>query len=145
MNTRPFALGLLVAAMLASPTVEVQAQAQTEVRETVVPAYAYPIANVPGKTVTALIVSYPPGAQTPPHRHGQAFVVGYVLEGAIRSQVDNGEIKVYKAGESWTEKPGAHHRVSGNASSTEPARLFAILIADSKAKDLFTVDPAPKK
>jgi quercetin dioxygenase-like cupin family protein len=109
-------------------------------RETITPAFAYPIANVPGKSVTALIVSYAPGAKTPAHRHGRSFVVGYVLEGAIRSQLDNGEVRVYRAGESWTEKPGAHHVLSENASTTEPAKLLAMLIADTKAKDLVTFD-----
>ncbi|RAS39203.1 cupin domain-containing protein [Paraburkholderia bryophila] len=116
------------------------ASSATAPRETIAPAFVEPIANVPGKTMTALIVDYAPGGKTPAHRHGQAFVVGYVLSGAIRSQVDGGETHVYHAGEHWTEKPGAHHTVSENASDTEPARLLAIFVADSKDKDLVTVD-----
>jgi quercetin dioxygenase-like cupin family protein len=98
------------------------------------------IPNVPGKTMTALVVEYAPGAKSPSHRHGQAFVVGYVLSGAIRSQVDGGEERVFHAGEHWTEKPGAHHTVSENASDTEPAKLLAIFIADTKDKNLVTFD-----
>ncbi|MFM0415346.1 cupin domain-containing protein [Paraburkholderia aromaticivorans] len=109
-------------------------------RETITPAFAEAIANVPGKKMTALIVDYAPGGKSPAHRHGQAFVVGYVLSGAIRSQVNNGEEKVYHAGEHWTEKPGVHHTESENASATEPARLLAIFVADSKDKDLVTFD-----
>jgi quercetin dioxygenase-like cupin family protein len=116
------------------------AQAVDAPRETVTPAFAHAIANVPGKTLTALIVTYAPGAKTPAHRHGQSFVVGYVLEGAIRSKLDNGEERVYRAGESWTEKPGARHSVSENASATEPAKLMALLVAKTNAKDLFTLD-----
>jgi quercetin dioxygenase-like cupin family protein len=116
------------------------AQVAEAQRETITPAFAHPIANVPGKTLTALIVSYAPGAKTPAHRHGQSFVVGYVLEGAIRSKLDNGEERIYRVGESWTEKPGAHHSVSENASATEPAKLMAFLVAKTGAKDLFTVD-----
>jgi len=78
-------------------------------RETITPAFAHAIANVPDKTHTALVVAYPPGGKTPPHRHGQAFVVGYVLEGVIRSRIDSGKEQVFHAGESWTEKPGVHH------------------------------------
>jgi quercetin dioxygenase-like cupin family protein len=63
-----------------------------------------------------------------------------VLSGAIRSQVNNGEEKVYHAGEHWTEKPGVHHTESENASATERARLLAIFVADSKDKDLVTFD-----
>jgi quercetin dioxygenase-like cupin family protein len=109
-------------------------------REAVAPAFAYPIANVPGKTMTALVVTYPPGAKTPAHRHGRSFVVAYVLEGAVRSKVDNGEERIYRAGESWTEKPGARHTVSENASATEPAKILAMLVHNHKAKDLLTFD-----
>lgn len=109
-------------------------------RETITPAFAEAIANVPGKTMTALVVDYAPGGKSASHRHGQAFVVGYVLSGAIRSQVNNGEARVYHAGEYWTEKPGAHHTMSENASDTEPAKLLAIFVADTKDKKLVTFD-----
>jgi quercetin dioxygenase-like cupin family protein len=109
-------------------------------RETITPAFTEAIANVPGKTMTALVVDYAPGGKSPSHRHGQAFVVGYVLSGAIRSRVNDGEARVFHAGEYWTEKPGAHHRVSENASDTEPAKLLAIFVADTKDKNLVTFD-----
>jgi quercetin dioxygenase-like cupin family protein len=121
------------------------ASAADAIRESVTPAFAYPIANVPGKTITGLIVTYPPGGKTPPHRHGRSFVVAHVLEGQIRSKLDNGEIRIYKAGESWTEKPGAHHVVSENASATEPAKIYAVLIAKTNAKDLLTFDAEASK
>ena len=133
-------LMLGLAPMLAPP-----ARAADAPRETVAPAYAYPIANVPGKTITSLIVTYPPGGKTPSHRHGRAFVVAYVLEGSVRSQVDKGPVRTYKAGESWTENPGAVHAVSENASATEPAKILAVLIHDAKAKDLVTFDPPAGK
>ncbi|HJU09711.1 MAG TPA: hypothetical protein VJ728_02480, partial [Candidatus Binataceae bacterium] len=41
-------------------------------RETIAPAFKVPIANVPGKTMTAFVVEYPPGGKTPPHRHDSA-------------------------------------------------------------------------
>ncbi|CAG4902265.1 cupin domain-containing protein [Paraburkholderia gardini] len=108
--------------------------------ETITPAFAYALPNVPGKTITALVVDYAPGGKSVPHRHGQAFVVGYVLAGAIRSQVNNGESRVYHAGETWTEAPGVHHTISENASDTEPAKLLAIFIADTKEKNLVNFD-----
>ncbi|HEX7910176.1 MAG TPA: cupin domain-containing protein [Paraburkholderia sp.] len=116
------------------------ADATATPRETITPAFAEAIANVPGKTMTALVVDYAPGGKSLPHRHGQAFVVAYVLSGAIRSQVNQGEVRVYHAGESWTEKPGAHHMVSENASDTEPAKLLAIFVADTNDKQLVTFD-----
>jgi quercetin dioxygenase-like cupin family protein len=108
--------------------------------ESITPAFAVPLANVPGKTMTALVVDYAPGGKSAPHRHGQAFVVGYVLAGAIRSRVDHGAEHVYRAGESWTEQPGAHHVVSENASATEPAKLLAIFVAATNDKQLVTFD-----
>jgi quercetin dioxygenase-like cupin family protein len=108
--------------------------------EHISPAFQTAIANVPGKTMTAVVVDYKPGGVSLPHRHGQAFVVGYVLQGAIRSKVDDGEARVYHAGESWTEAPGAHHLVSENASKTQPAKLLAIFVADDNDKDLVIWD-----
>jgi quercetin dioxygenase-like cupin family protein len=137
---RTFASMVLVA--VAGPY---SAWAADPARETVTPAFAYPIANVPGKSITALIVTYPPGAKTPPHRHGRSFVVAHVLEGQVRSKLDNGEVRIYKAGESWTENPGARHVVSENASATEPAKVYAVLIAKTNAKDLLTFDAEQAK
>jgi quercetin dioxygenase-like cupin family protein len=138
MPNREFALALLFVAC--APAIAADAP-----RETVAPAYGYPIANVPGKSITSLVVTYPPGGKTPSHRHGKAFVVGYVLEGSIRSRLNTGQERIYKAGESWTEKPGTLHAVSENASATEPAKLLAVLIHDSKAKDLLTFERATGK
>ncbi|RKE35999.1 hypothetical protein B0G76_2141 [Paraburkholderia sp. BL23I1N1] len=84
--------------------------------------------------------NYAPGGKSLPHRHGQAFVVGYVLSGAIRSRVNEGDVRVFHAGEHWIEKPGAHHTMSENASDTEPAKLLAIFVADTKDKNLVTFD-----
>jgi len=47
---------------------------------------------------------------------------------------------VYKAGESWTEVPGDHHKVSANASSTKPARLLAIFVVDTTEKEIVIPD-----
>jgi quercetin dioxygenase-like cupin family protein len=128
------------ASVVLASVVPASAWAADTGREQVVPAFAYPIANVPGKSMTALTVTYAPGAKSSPHRHGRAFVVAYVLEGAIRSKVDNGDVRIYRTGESWSEEPGAHHVVSENASTTEPAKLLAIFTADTNDKDLVTFD-----
>jgi quercetin dioxygenase-like cupin family protein len=109
-------------------------------RETIVPAFSNPISNIPGKSLMAVVVSYPPGGKTPPHMHAKsAFITGYVLSGAIRSKVDNGNERVFRTGESWTEKPGAHHGMSENASATKPASLLAIFVVDSNEKNLTTL------
>ena len=99
------------------------------------------IPNIPGKSVVAVVVTYPPGAKSPPHHHAaSAFITGYVLEGAVLSQVDGGTPTVYRAGESFTEKPGAHHQVSANASTTEPAKLLAVFVVDTGEMPLTAPD-----
>ena len=110
-------------------------------RETIVPAFANPISNIPGKSLVAAIVNYAPGAKTPSHSHAKsAFITAYVLSGSIRSQVAGGPVQVFKAGQSWTENPGDKHSVSENASATEPASLLAIFVVDTAETELTTID-----
>jgi quercetin dioxygenase-like cupin family protein len=114
----------------------------TPLRETVTVAADEPIPNLPGKRLISVVVDYPPGARSAPHRHARsAFIYAYVLAGKIRSQVDDEPARVYRPGESWSESPGALHRVSANASDTEPARLLAVFIVDAADEQLTTLDP----
>jgi quercetin dioxygenase-like cupin family protein len=112
-----------------------------ERRESVTEISNQAIPNLPGKRLITVRVDYPPGASSTSHRHApSAFIYAYVLSGKVRSQVDDQPARVYHAGESWSENPGAHHRVSDNASDTEPARLLAIFIVDAADKVLTTPD-----
>ena len=63
-----------------------------------------------------------------------------VLEGAIRSKVNDGPEKVYRAGENWSEQPGDHHLVSANASDTEPAKLLAVFVVDTNETSIVIDD-----
>lgn len=97
--------------------------------------------NVPGKSLRAVLVEYGPGASSPSHRHpSSAFIYATVLEGEIRSKVNDEPERVYQAGESWTEMPGDHHQVSANASSTKPARLLAIFVVDTSEREILLPD-----
>jgi quercetin dioxygenase-like cupin family protein len=90
--------------------------------------------NVPGKSLTAVAVTYPPGGKSGSHYHAGS-VFAYVLSGKIRSENSaTGPAKVYSAGESFFEPPGSEHRVSENASASEPASLLAVFVADDGAK-----------
>ena len=110
-------------------------------RETVTVAADEPIPNIPGKRLVSHIVDYAPGVSSAAHRHApSAFIYAYVLSGEIQSQVDGEPPGVYRAGEASFESPGAHHRVSANASDTEPARLLAVLIVDAADEQLVTPD-----
>lgn len=110
-------------------------------RETARTVFEHPISNVPGKSLVAVRVDYAPGAKSAPHRHaGSGFIYAYVLSGAIRSQVDDEPAKIYRAGESWFEPPGARHSVSENASDVEPARLLAVFVVDTSEGELTRPD-----
>lgn len=80
-------------------------------------------------TATLVEVTYPPGGANPPHRH-PCPVIGYVLEGAVRMQLQGQAERVFKAGESFYESPADVHAVSANASGTEPARFLAYFVCD---------------
>ena len=103
---------------------------------------ARPIPNVPGKRLVSILVDYPPGASSVPHRHaGSAFIYAYVLAGEIRSRVNDEPVRVYRQGEWWFESPGARHRVSANARKFRPARLLTVFIVDATEIELTTPDP----
>ena len=103
--------------------------------------FSHELPNVPGKSLRVVLVDYAPGGSNPPHRHpASAFIYARVLEGEIRSQVNDEPEQTYKAGEGWTEKPGDHHKVSANASATKPARLMAIFVVDTKEKGIVFPD-----
>lgn len=89
--------------------------------------------NLPGQRLTTVLVEYEPGGKSHAHHHAGS-VMAYILEGSIRSQLKGGEVRVYHAGESFFEPPGAEHLVSENASETEPAKLLAIFVAPEGAK-----------
>ena len=109
--------------------------------EKVTPHFEHALPNVPGKSLTAIVVDYAPGGASPAHVHSKsAFVFAYVVSGAIESQVNDGPKRVYHAGESWYENPGSRHNVSRNASTTEPARLLAVFVADTGDKALTTYE-----
>jgi quercetin dioxygenase-like cupin family protein len=110
-------------------------------RETVTAVANAPIPNLPGKRLVSRIIDYPPGGGSISHRHARsAFIYAYVLSGLIRSQVDDEPARVYRPGETWFESPGAHHRVSENASDTEPARLLAVIVVDAADEQLTIPD-----
>lgn len=107
--------------------------------ETVTPALQQQIANIPGKSLVAVVVDYAPGAGSPSHVHAKsAFIYGYVVSGAIESQVNDGPRQILRAGDSFYDPPGAGHPVSRNASKTQPAKLLAVFVVDTDDTALTT-------
>jgi len=107
--------------------------------QTVTKNFEAAIPNIPGKSLIALEVDYAPGAASPAHTHAKsAIIYAYVISGAIESKVNEGETRIYWAGESWSEPPGAIHSISRNASKTELAKLLAVFVLDTNDKALTT-------
>jgi quercetin dioxygenase-like cupin family protein len=101
--------------------------------------YQHELPNVRGKSIKGVLVEYGPGGYSPTHTHApSAFIYATVLEGAIVSRVNDGPAKTYRAGESFSEIPGDRHLVSANASKTEPAKLLAVFVVDTKDEVLTT-------
>ena len=106
--------------------------------------YEHALPNVPGKSIKGVLVEYGPGGSSSAHTHAKsAFIYATVLEGAIRSSVNDGPVVTYQAGQSFSEMPGDRHSVSENASKTEPAKLLAVFVVDTDEKELTT--PISKK
>src|SRR6476660_7484056 len=115
------------------------ADAPKEKNAKVILVYQHELPNVPGKSIKGVLVEYGPGGYSPAHTHPKsAFIYATVLEGAIRSQVNDGPVRTYKAGESFSELPGDRHSVSANASDTESAKLLAVFVVDTNETELTT-------
>jgi quercetin dioxygenase-like cupin family protein len=108
--------------------------------ETLTPLLAQNLPNAQGKTFTSTIVDFPPSARAVPHRHGDAFVYAFVLEGDISSKLNDEPARTFHQGENWVELPGTHHVATENPSRTEPAKLLVVFISDTGA-DLKIDDP----
>ncbi|WP_242059386.1 MULTISPECIES: cupin domain-containing protein [Nostoc] len=115
--------------------------ASTVLGEKVTLVFDRALPNVPGKSMKVQLVEYAPGVSSIPHTHAtSAFIYATVLEGAIRSKINDNPEQVYHAGENFFEAPGDHHLKSANASDTEPARLLAVLVVDTNEQNLVIND-----
>ncbi len=136
-------ISILVAREISSPTAQsglhemtihahsASGQSEASIPGTVVtPLSCEKLPNVPGKSITTVLVDFPPGAYSPRHRH-PGSVTAFVLIGEVRSQLDGGPVGTFGVGQTWFEPPGTIHDFVGNTSATEPAQLLAIFIADN--------------
>lgn len=107
--------------------------AESSPLDKVEPIGSYALPNVPGKRVTIVRVFYGPGGFSRPHRHSGS-ITAYITKGEIRSQLGGGPVETFGVGQSFFEPPGSTHLVSANASTTEPAELIAVFVADEGAQ-----------
>ena len=136
-GTPRFNYALLVCTLIAAFGVGSAIAADNGPKVTVVYDHALP--NVPGKSMKGILVEYGPGVATPGHIHPKsAFIYATVLEGAIRTSVNDGPVVTYRAGQNFSEMPGDRHTVDENASKTEPAKLLAVFVVDTDERELLT-------
>ena len=86
----------------------------------------------PGYSLTAVIVELEPDTTIGPHSHS-GFVFAYVLEGTVRSQLNDGVEIEYQAGDSWIEPSGTLHKLTRNPSQTKKAKFIAVFVAEANS------------
>ena len=132
-----FTYALIVCALIATVGVCSGIAADKGPKATVV--FDHVIPNVPGKSMKGILVEYGPGVASVGHIHPKsAFIYATVLEGAIRTSVNDGPAVIYRAGQNFPEMPGDRHTLDENASKTEPAKLLAVFVVDTDEKELLT-------
>lgn len=103
--------------------------------------YQHALPGVPGKSIKGVLVEYGPGGYSPSHTHAKsAIIYATVIEGEVRSKVNDGPVMRYRTGENWTELPGDHHGVSANASDSHPAKILAVFVVDDHETELTIPD-----
>ena len=90
-----FAVFLAAAAALVTTSVSGHETIEKKAKITLV--FDQEMPNVPGKSMRAVLVEYGPGGGSPSHRHpSSAFIYARVLEGAIRSKVNDAPERTYQ-------------------------------------------------
>jgi quercetin dioxygenase-like cupin family protein len=120
------------------------APSQLEPRARTVFLHALPSLDGTRLQVTTVEVTYPPGGSSMPHTH-PCPVIGYVLHGAVRMQVQGGPEALYKTEDSFYEPPNGIHLVSKNASAKKPATFLAYFICDHSAPLSVKVPPGKQE
>jgi quercetin dioxygenase-like cupin family protein len=110
------------------------------------PVVLGPAAELAGEfDLVQLIVDFPPGTWTPAHTHGGMLLVT-VLKGEQTVRDEQGNEKIYKAGESFTETPGEYLEI-GNAGQELVTVSAAALLPKgatlSTTKEGVSTDNAP--
>ena len=94
--------------------------------------------------VTVVEVRYGPGESSPPHSH-PCPVIGYVIEGSLRTQVRGEPEAVYTAGQAFYEAANGAHVISANASTDKPVRFLAYFTCDRETPLMQPVPDAAAK
>lgn len=99
---------------------------------TVTPVASHAIGDIPGKTLTSVLLTVPPGSKSNAHRHA-GVVHDYVIEGTVCSQITgDAGLKPYHSGQSFFEPPGGHHLGFTNPGIVT-AKVLVTQVADTGA------------
>ena len=104
-------MGTILVALAAAAIALGVSPAIAENRDQVQVVFEHALPNVEGKRMVSAVVSYPPGAKSPAHRHAAsafiyAYVIyAYVLSGAIRSQVGDDPARSITQAKAFTKRP----------------------------------------
>jgi quercetin dioxygenase-like cupin family protein len=72
-------------------------------------------------------LNFQPGVSVPEHRH-PGFILGYVVDGQMRSAINHEPDQIVPAGGTFFEPSGALHTAFGSASQDAPARAVAFMV-----------------
>lgn len=72
-------------------------------------------------------LNFAPGRSTPEHRH-PGFVLGYVVDGQMRSAINHQPDEIVPAGGTFFEPLGALHTTFGSARQDAPVRILAFMV-----------------
>jgi quercetin dioxygenase-like cupin family protein len=75
-------------------------------------------------------LNFGPGASAPEHRH-PGNVVGYVLDGQMKTAVNREADQIVAAGQTFFEPAGILHSTFGSASADAPVRIVAFMVVPS--------------
>jgi quercetin dioxygenase-like cupin family protein len=120
----PWRRALLIAALLLA---EVAVRADAPADAHVQALLSVPVEELDHRELDMMTVEYPPGGSSKPHRH-DAYVLVYVLRGALDMQVTGQPLVHLAPGQTFVERPSDEHEVSRNASQTEPAKFLVVML-----------------
>ena len=121
-----------IAASVALSRVPAKPSSDKETSARIVMSHSLPRLDGRSLKITVVEVNYGPGESAPPHSH-PCPVIGYVLEGTLRTQMKGASEAVYKAGESFYEAPNELHQRSANGSRSESVKFLAYFVCDHDA------------
>ena len=88
----------------------------------------YPLTGpLEGFDAVLVELNFGPGVSAPAHRH-PGFVLGYVVNGQMRSAINHEADQIVPAGGTFFEPSGALHTTFGSARADAPVRIVAFLV-----------------